>query len=159
MGGVQTEWTSFFAKLIRDFLIASNAATTGIPVNATLPKVMQDETAKVARPCVVVTGVQEESEISRLVKIKVTVELKTMTGPDSALPVTAAEWMAAIETRLRDVVGFYTWVAALAQSRRENWMFVKAPRVGVVELEVDEEAHTQSRMLGVQLSVFTERPV
>jgi hypothetical protein len=50
-------------------------------------------------------------------------------------------------------------VAALPQSRRENWMFVKAPRVGVVEMEVDEEAHTQSRMLGVQISVFTERPV
>lgn len=156
---MQVEWTSFFARLIRDFLVASNAATTGIPANATLPKVMQDETAKVGRPCVVVSGVQEESEISRLVKIKVTVELKTMTGPDSALPVTAAQWMGAIETRLRDVAGFYTWVAALAQSRRENWMFVKAPRVGVVEMEVDEEAHTQSRALGVQLSVFTERPV
>jgi hypothetical protein len=79
--------------------------------------------------------------------------------PDVALPTAAAEWMGAIETRLRDVAGFYTWVAALPQSRRENWMFVKGPRVGVVEMEVDEEAHTQSRALGVQISVFTERPV
>ena len=154
---MQPEWTSFFSKLIRDYLAAADPVTSGIPAAATLPKVYQDETADGTMARLVVTAEQTEGDISRLLELTVKIELLIQTEKDSTAPVTASQWMGAVETRLRDLTAFSTWLTAQSEAVRTDWQFVKAPRVGASSMDHSAEDHTQSRTLEVQLRVLIER--
>jgi hypothetical protein len=150
-----TDWTSFFATLVRDY-IAAASVESGIPDNDALPKLMQDDTGKSKRPSLLVVCDQERDPHPKMFRGQVHIQLRIATKQDDDSTRDAADLMAALDDRLRDDDAWSAWVQSLSEERRTGWLILRR-RVVSTEREVDAEGHKQERTLIMELSAVTKR--
>lgn len=149
------EWSSFFATLFRDY-ITSASVESGIPDSDALPKLMQDDTGKSKRPCLVVSCIQKPDPHRKMFRGEVKVELRIATKQDDASTVEAAATLGALDGWLRNEDAWSTWVKTLSLERRTGWMIL-FKRVVNGERDVDADAHKQERALIMEISAVVKR--
>lgn len=153
----QPEWTSFFSQLVRDY-VAAGAGAEGVPAESVLAQVMQDDTAAAKEPRMVWTCEPEPRTHPDVFEGVITGTLELTTRKGSTGPADAAEWMGAMDQRLRDNAAMSEWMGDLSEARRTGWQIINK-QVMPVAVDADPEAGMQRRALRVRIYAMVQRSV
>lgn len=146
-------WETIFSDLFNDYLAAADPDATGVP--STLPRFTQDSIAGsvIERPALQITSRVEVQPHPNLLHVTVTVALLTLSNEDDTEPREGGVMMQSIRDYLRDLDGFFTWLAALPELRRTGWRLMRVPRLAEPDNVHDATARTRDFKQSIKLRV------
>lgn len=147
------DWTSFFAKLFRDFLAAA-PADSGI--SSTLPKKVAEDTARQKRPYITVLADPQKSTRGAEWKGVVNVNLHIKLKEDGTEAADAAELLGKVREHLTNDAAYAAFIQAKPIEERTGWMILFRP-VLPTESETNDTERTRDYTIPINIHAITKR--